>query len=85
MLKRDVANITGYFSRYAPALAATRYGDEIWSLYETAKLLPDSPLTGRFEASTEPADVDGVMREIADVRAEHEARQRYKAALEAPR
>ena len=82
MLKRDVANITGYFSRYAPALAATRYGDEIWSLYETAKLLPDSPLTGRFEASTKPADVEAVMREIADVRAEHEARQRYKAMLD---
>ena len=82
MLKRDVANITGYFSRYAPALAATRYGDEIWSLYETAKLLPDSPLTGRFEASTKPADVDAVMREISDVRAEHEARQRYKAMLD---
>ena len=82
MLKRDVANITGYFSRYAPALAATRYGDEIWSLYETAKLLPDSALTGRFEASTKPADVDAVMREISDVRAEHEARQRYKAMLD---
>ena len=82
MLKRDVANITGYFSRYAPALAATRYGDEIWSLYETAKLLPDSPLTGRFEASTKPADVDAVMREISDVRAEHGARQRYKAMLD---
>jgi len=82
MLKRDVANITGYFGRYAPALAATRYGDEIWALYETAKLLPDSPLTGRFEASTKPADVDAVMREIVDVRAEHEARQRYKAMLD---
>jgi RIO kinase 1 len=82
MLKRDVANITAYFSRFAPTLAATRYGDEIWSLYETAALRPDTVLTGRFETSTRPADVAAVMREISDVRAEHEARQRYKAMLE---
>ena len=82
MLKRDVANITTYFSRFAPALATTRYGDEIWSLYETAKLQPESALTGHFEASTRPADVAAVMAEISDVRAEHEARQRYKAMLD---
>jgi RIO kinase 1 len=82
MLKRDVANITAYFSRFAPALAATQYGNEIWSLYETAALRPDTALTGCFATSTRPADVAAVMREISDVRAEHEARQRYKAMLE---
>ena len=82
MLKRDVANITAYFSRFAPALATTQYGNEIWSLYETAKLQPETALTGRFEASTRPADVAAVMAEISDVRAEHEARQRYKAMLD---
>jgi RIO kinase 1 len=82
MLKRDVANITTYCSRFAPALAATQYGSEIWSLYETAALRPDTALTGRFETSTRPADVAAVMREIGDVRAEHEARLRYKAMLE---
>ena len=54
MLKRDVANITTYFSRFAPALATTQYGNEIWSLYETATLHPETALTGRFEASTKP-------------------------------
>ena len=34
MLQRDVDNITDYFSRFAPALASTQYGKEIWSLYE---------------------------------------------------
>ncbi len=82
MLKRDVANITGYFSRFAPALAATQYGNEIWLLYETATLRPDSALTGQFVANTRSADVDAVMREITDVAAEHEARQRYKAMLD---
>ena len=82
MLKRDVFNITTYCSRFAPALAATRYGDEIWSLYESAELHPDAVLTGSFAASTRPADVAAVMQEIAAVRAEHEARLRYKALIQ---
>jgi RIO kinase 1 len=81
MLKRDVFNITTCFSRFAPALAATRYGDEIWSLYESAELHPDAVLAGRFAASTRPADVAAVMQEIAAVSAEHEARLRYKALV----
>ncbi len=82
MLKRDIHNITAYFSRFAPTLASTQYGNEIWSLYESASLHPDVALTGRFETSTKPADVAGVMQEIAAARAEHEARQRYKALID---
>ncbi len=83
MLKRDVHNITTYFTRYAPTLASTQYGNEIWSLYESASLRPEAKLTGRFATSTQPADVAGVMQEITAVRDEHEARQRYKALKEA--
>ena len=82
MLKRDVANITAYFSRFAPELAKTQYGNEIWSLYESASLNPEVRLTGRYVTSSKPADVAGVMEEIQAVRAEYEARQRYKALLE---
>ena len=82
MLKRDVGNMTAYCSRFAPALASTQYADEIWSLYETASLHPAVALTGRFATTTRPADVAGVMQEITAVRAEYEARQRYKALLE---
>ena len=81
MLKRDVHNITAYFSRFAPALASTRYGDEIWSLYQSAALHPDVALTGRFTADARPADVAAVLQEIEAVRTEHEARERYKALL----
>jgi RIO kinase 1 len=38
-------------------------------------LHPDVELTGRFEHSTKPVDLDGVMREIDDIRAEEAARQ----------
>jgi RIO kinase 1 len=82
MLQRDVDNITTYFSQFAPALASTQFGKEIWSLYERGALNEDVALTGHVVADTRIADVAGVMREISDVRAEHEARLRYKAALQ---
>ena len=82
MLQRDVANLTTYFSRFAPALAPTQFGKEIWSLYERGALHEEVALTGRVAVDDRIADVAGVMREISDVRAEHEARLRYKAELE---
>lgn len=82
MLQRDADNITTYFSRFAPTLAPTQFGKEIWSLYERGALHEEVALTGHVAANTSIPDVAGVMREISDVRAEHEARLRYKAELE---
>jgi RIO kinase 1 len=79
MLKRDADNVTAYFSQFAPALAATQYGKEIWSLYERGALTEDVALTGRFESAAGAADVAGVVREIRDVEAEHQARLLYRA------
>jgi RIO kinase 1 len=79
MLLRDVENMRNYFSRFAPALAATRYGPEIWKLYQGGILEPDSPLTGRFESSRKKANVGAVIDEISAVKLEHEALLDYKA------
>jgi RIO kinase 1 len=81
MLLRDVDNLSAYFGRYAPALLTTDYGREIWSIYQSGKLRPDTALTGRFERDLKPADLGGVMREIDDVVKEEAARQRHKQAL----
>jgi RIO kinase 1 len=72
MLQRDVANMTAYFGRFAPELLATDYGREIWKLYATGKLSPETVLTGRFEQSSAPPDVHGVMRDVDAVRRWHE-------------
>jgi RIO kinase 1 len=82
MLQRDVSNISTYFSRFAPALASMQFGKEIWSHYERGTLHEEVELCGHVTADTRIADVAAVMREIGDVRAEHEARMSYKAALE---
>ena len=64
MLERDVANMAGYFGRFAPELRQTKYAKEMWALYEEGKLTPETPLTGEFAEPEEAADLDAVMREI---------------------
>jgi RIO kinase 1 len=73
MLERDVSNMTAYFGRFASELLTTDYGREIWKLYSTGELTPNTILTGRFEQSRKPADVHGVMREVDSARRWHEA------------
>jgi len=75
LLLRDVQNLAGYFGQFAPELLATDYGNEIWALYQSSHLHPDSVLTGRFEHDEKPVDLNGVMREINDTLKEEEARQ----------
>ena len=75
MLLRDVANLRDFFGQSAPALLATDYGPEIWSLYVAGVLSVDMALTGRFARSTAAVDVGGLMREIDDAQAEEAARR----------
>ncbi|MDO8419572.1 MAG: PA4780 family RIO1-like protein kinase [Rubrivivax sp.] len=75
MLLRDVANLRGYFGRYAPELLATEYGPEIWDLNQRGALQPATPLSGRFARPAGPVDMGGVLREIDDARAEEAARR----------
>lgn len=74
MLERDVANLRNYFGQFAPELLTTNYGREIWALYAASALHPEATLTGRFEHSHKAVDLDGVLREIGDARAEEAAR-----------
>jgi RIO kinase 1 len=74
MLARDVNNLKSYFGQFAPALLTTQYAQEIWALYEHGNLHPEVELTGRFEHTLPEVDLEGVMREIDDARAEETAR-----------
>ena len=71
MFERDVANMRAYFGRFAPELLTTDYGREIWKLYAHGELRPQAELTGRFEQSSIPADVPGVLREVDSARRWH--------------
>jgi RIO kinase 1 len=79
MLLRDVDNLRDLFGRVNPHLLPTRYGEEIWGLYESGGLTPETPLTGQFVRKTGAVDLGGVMREIDDTR-EEEAQRRLRRA-----
>jgi RIO kinase 1 len=79
MLERDVANLAGYFSRFAPELAGSEYGKEIWRLYQAGSLTPESELTGRIEVEHRTADVAAVLEVVKEVLLDEERRQLYQA------
>ena len=75
LLLRDVQNLAAYFGQFAPELLGTDYGNEIWSLYQSSQLTPESVLTGHFVREEKNVDLNSVMREITDTLKEEEARQ----------
>jgi RIO kinase 1 len=82
MLLRDVANLRDFFGQFAPELLATQFGPEIWSLYQAGLLSNASVLSGRFERAQASVDMQAVLREIDDARADDAARRlRMQAAL----
>jgi RIO kinase 1 len=82
MLERDVDNLAAYFGQFAPELLDTDYGKEIWALFESGRLHPESELTGHFQRNEKLADLDEVMQVIDAARAEDAARRLRKAAAE---
>jgi RIO kinase 1 len=78
LLERDVNNMRETFGRMAPELLATEYAREIWKLYETGRLQPETPLTGRFERDQADVDVAAVLDLIEDERLLAEERQRRR-------
>ncbi len=64
MLGRDVENITNYYGQFAPELLKSKYAQEMWALYESGELSPETELTGLFKESTVSANVDNVIEEI---------------------
>jgi len=75
LLERDVQNLADYFGQFAPELIGTQYGPEIWTLYESGKLLPDSPLSGIVSEAAEPVDLDELIEVIDDAVREDAIRQ----------
>lgn len=80
MLLRDVHNLRDSLARFAPELADTHYGEEMWALYEAGALLPTTELTGRFVFDERSADVGAILMSIEDARQEAIIRQQGREA-----
>ncbi|GAB1595659.1 PA4780 family RIO1-like protein kinase [Lysobacter claricitrinus] len=68
MLLRDVNNLTASLGRWAPELLDTWYGEEMWALFESGALQPDTELTGEFTPDAHAVDLDSVREAINDAR-----------------
>ena len=75
MLERDVNNLRSYFSAFAPTLANSQYGKEIWARYESGVLTPELPLTGRVALDERVADVEAVLMQVEMAIRENEIRR----------
>ncbi len=82
MLERDVNNMRGAFGRGAPDLLLSDYAHEIWQLYESSELKPESLLTGRIRSEPARADLAAVLDQIEAAQREAEARQRGREGAE---
>jgi len=68
MLTRDVGRLGVFFGKFHRPLLSSQYGAEIWSLFRSGKLRPDTPLTGVHAGSSRAADVGSVLEEIEGAR-----------------
>lgn len=70
LFERDLEQLKAFFGTFAPDILKTRYAKEIWKIYESGKLKPDTPLSGEFKDDGKKANVKAVMDEIEDAREE---------------
>jgi RIO kinase 1 len=83
MLERDINNMTNYYGQFAPELLGSKYAKEMWALFETGKLTPESELTGKFEESTKAVDINSILAEIeAAFDEEQQRKERISDAAE---
>jgi RIO kinase 1 len=75
MLQRDVRNLAETLGRFAPELLDTDYAREMWAVFETGELKPETPLTGVFVSDESAVDVNSVVVAIDDAREEAVRRQ----------
>ena len=64
MLERDANNLRTYFSAFAPSLKNSRFGKEIWKLYESGALHPDQALTGQVVLDEHLAGINAVLVQV---------------------
>lgn len=75
MLERDVKNVTDTLGQFAPELLATNFAAEMWALFESGELRPDSSLSGIHIEDDTPADLGQVVLAIEDARREEMLRR----------
>jgi len=78
LLIRDVDNLHRFYARFVPNGPRVPYAEEMWALYESNRLTPETQLRGQYRGSQKKANVDALMEFIGDV---NEDERRRRTAL----
>ena len=75
LLLRDVDNLHDFLARHDRNAPRPPYAEEMWDLYQSNRLSPDTALTGTYRTSTKRADTASVMALIDDAKRDERRRR----------
>jgi len=79
LLLRDVDNLQRFLSRFVPSARRAPYAEEMWALYESNDLTPETVLRGKYRGSQKRTDTRALLEFIGEV---NEDERRRRAATE---
>ncbi len=75
LLLRDVENLHRFLTRFSPRRSIRPYAQQMWSLYETNRLEPDTELSGNYRDPVGTTNTDEVMALIEDANQDEQMRR----------
>jgi len=75
LLLRDVENLHRFVAGFAPEQPRLPYAEEMWALYESNRLRPDTKLRGDYQAPEGIANTEEVLALIDDAKLDEQARR----------
>ena len=78
LLLRDVGNLHRYLGRFVPGYRPRPLAEEMWALYASSMLTPETRLRGEFRSSQRRADTDAVLELIGDANYDERRRRETK-------
>ena len=77
LLLRDVDNLHDFLGRFVRQARRPPYAEEMWDLYQSNGLTPDTPLTGRYRPSDTRADTASVLALINEAKRDERRRREH--------
>ncbi|MSP61295.1 MAG: hypothetical protein EXR72_13305 [Myxococcales bacterium] len=77
LLLRDVGNLHGFLARFVRNARRLPYAEEMWDLYQSNGLAPDTALSGRHRSSGKAADTASVLALVHEASRDERRRREF--------
>ena len=78
LLLRDVENLHRFVMRCAPATRRLPYAEEMWALFESNQLTPETVLRGQYRGSQKKANTEALLELVGEVNEDERRRREAK-------